>query len=251
MTVSPFWGVLMVGRIRQFAADGTLPKVVCRFCHSEISHGASKCVVCGSFQNWRRHLQFSSTVLSLLVALVSVTALATPLLINVLTVQDSEISARVIEAEVLLVNRSATLDMVGDSYVVDTLNVCMNVVIAFANIGEMAGMINAINLRIGESGFSVSNIWYETRRVLNIVLEAPDFGDILLENVQLQLMNPNYHGVLVSERLDLPQAVETQLRPMSVELEIVRHDLSNRTLPLEIDENRISRRPASEETTCS
>lgn len=125
MTVSPFWGVLMVGRIRQFAADGTLPKVVCRFCHSEISHGASKCVVCGSFQNWRRHLQFSSTVLSLLVALVSVTALATPLLINVLTVQDSEISARVIEAEVLLVNRSATLDMVGDSYVVDTLNVCM------------------------------------------------------------------------------------------------------------------------------
>lgn len=50
---------------------------VCFQCCNEIPANAKICTACSSFQNWRRHLNFSSTVLALLVALVSV---STPLL---------------------------------------------------------------------------------------------------------------------------------------------------------------------------
>ena len=55
---------------------------VCVHCRSAISPGAPRCATCGGYQNWRRHLALSSTVLSLLVALVSVTALAVPVVLD-------------------------------------------------------------------------------------------------------------------------------------------------------------------------
>lgn len=56
----------------------TTKLVPCRMCSTNIPDSAQKCVHCKSFQNWRRHLNFSSTVLSLLIALISVTATVGP-----------------------------------------------------------------------------------------------------------------------------------------------------------------------------
>lgn len=50
----------------------------CLVCKSAIEDGASKCVHCNSFQNWRRFLGMSGTILSLLVALISVSAVTIP-----------------------------------------------------------------------------------------------------------------------------------------------------------------------------
>jgi len=57
---------------------------VCVVCDVEIGRGAIKCPNCGTFQNWRRHLQFSTTVLSLLIALISVSALVLPTILDAL-----------------------------------------------------------------------------------------------------------------------------------------------------------------------
>jgi hypothetical protein len=51
----------------------------CRVCRKSIPVGALKCTECDSFQDWRRHLNLSSTVLSLLVALISVSTVAFPI----------------------------------------------------------------------------------------------------------------------------------------------------------------------------
>lgn len=55
----------------------------CVACDGEISSKALKCPRCGSFQNWRRLVTVNSTVLSLLIALLSVSALVGPTLRDV------------------------------------------------------------------------------------------------------------------------------------------------------------------------
>lgn len=45
----------------------------CRRCKAIISAGAKKCNECGEEQDWRRHFQFSSTILALLVAIFALT----------------------------------------------------------------------------------------------------------------------------------------------------------------------------------
>jgi len=51
----------------------------CKTCGEEIKITALKCIHCDSFQDWRSSLSFGSTVLSLLVALVSVLTFAAPI----------------------------------------------------------------------------------------------------------------------------------------------------------------------------
>jgi hypothetical protein len=52
----------------------------CKVCGEEIKLSAKKCIHCDTFQDWRSSLSFSTTVLSLLVALVSVLTAAIPVL---------------------------------------------------------------------------------------------------------------------------------------------------------------------------
>jgi len=63
----------------------------CRVCAEPIRRQANKCTHCGSFQNWRSVLPVSSTILSLLVALVSVTTTAVPILIHAATANRSDV----------------------------------------------------------------------------------------------------------------------------------------------------------------
>lgn len=63
----------------------------CSTCFEPIQPHARKCPICDSYQDWRRHLQIGSSVLALMVALVSVVALATPLLVQTFEEDKSEI----------------------------------------------------------------------------------------------------------------------------------------------------------------
>jgi predicted nucleic acid-binding Zn ribbon protein len=63
----------------------------CFLCRKEIPRGAKICTECNSYQDWRKHFGFSSTVLSLLVALVSVLTVAVPVIRNALTPDRSEV----------------------------------------------------------------------------------------------------------------------------------------------------------------
>lgn len=57
----------------------------CRSCQSAMPLAANKCVKCSSVQNWERYLGLSGSILGLLVALVSVSAFALPIVKNVLS----------------------------------------------------------------------------------------------------------------------------------------------------------------------
>lgn len=77
----------------------------CLVCGKDIEDSAIKCVHCDSFQNWRRFFGTSQQViLSLLVALISVTTVAVPILIEELTPQKSAISITYLSSEVHLVS---------------------------------------------------------------------------------------------------------------------------------------------------
>lgn len=52
----------------------------CRVCNERIEIGAKKCIHCSSFQDWRRYLNLSSTMLALIVALISVLSISIPIL---------------------------------------------------------------------------------------------------------------------------------------------------------------------------
>jgi hypothetical protein len=63
----------------------------CRICSEEIKRTAVKCIHCGSYQDWRAFLPFSATILSLLVALVSVSTAAIPIIFAALRPVNSDI----------------------------------------------------------------------------------------------------------------------------------------------------------------
>lgn len=64
----------------------------CLVCGEAIKLAAKKCIHCDSFQNWRDALPTSSTVLSLLVALVGICTAAIPVLKNALTPAKSDLT---------------------------------------------------------------------------------------------------------------------------------------------------------------
>lgn len=74
---------------------GPLPEGTkhCRVCAEPINKVAQKCIHCQSEQNrWRQRLGFSSTILSLLVALVAVLTAAVPVFKEALTPKNSSLS---------------------------------------------------------------------------------------------------------------------------------------------------------------
>lgn len=72
--------------------EGVSSKKLCRICCEPIAVGARKCIHCDSFQDWRGNLGVSATVLSLLVALVSVLTASAPILTKTLTPERSDVA---------------------------------------------------------------------------------------------------------------------------------------------------------------
>ena len=69
-------------------------KKPCRVCGEDINITARKCIHCNSFQDWRVYLGLSTSVLSLLVALVSVVALSTPIIKDAIQPKNSQVTLK-------------------------------------------------------------------------------------------------------------------------------------------------------------
>jgi hypothetical protein len=79
----------MTDAMLEASRSGTKP---CKVCGEQIKAAARKCIHCDSYQDWHADINFSSTFLSLLVALVSVVATATPVLQAAFTPKNSALS---------------------------------------------------------------------------------------------------------------------------------------------------------------
>ncbi|HEX8620951.1 MAG TPA: hypothetical protein VF718_03200 [Allosphingosinicella sp.] len=75
---------------------GTKP---CRACWHPMPKPANKCTKCGSVQDWQRYLNFSGTVLGLLVALISVLTFAIPIWTRVIVPKAPRPSAVLVEVD--------------------------------------------------------------------------------------------------------------------------------------------------------
>jgi hypothetical protein len=80
-----------VGNGPETTEPAARPEALCTTCFKPIDPRAKKCTGCDSYQDWRRHLSMSGSVLALLVALVSVIALATPMIQAALAPKDSKL----------------------------------------------------------------------------------------------------------------------------------------------------------------
>ncbi len=74
---------------QQDVADSN--SIFCKFCKRRLEAGAVICNCCGHFQNWRSYLNFSHSILALLIALISVSTIALPVLLKVFENEDSNI----------------------------------------------------------------------------------------------------------------------------------------------------------------
>lgn len=77
--------------------DKKMEKILCVVCMEPIHAGAKKCIKCESFQNWRRYINFSSTVLSLLVALATSLSLLLTIYWDRLSSRNSKMKFKVVQ----------------------------------------------------------------------------------------------------------------------------------------------------------
>jgi hypothetical protein len=120
---------------------------VCVVCKKPIPKGALKCTECSSFQGWRRHLEFSSLALSLLVALVSVSGIVVPALIKAIRPPSSDVRASLVSVERVEVRPQP-------SYAVGKLRYVLPVLILVTNPGERPALLKECNVRVQGAGQS-------------------------------------------------------------------------------------------------
>jgi hypothetical protein len=108
---------------------GPLPEGTksCRVCAEPINKAAQKCIHCQSEQSWvRQRLGLSSTVLSLLVALISVLTASVPILMESLATKNAKLSFTFLSAD--------------DQYIV----------VFVTNAGTRPGTISQVSVIVGE-----------------------------------------------------------------------------------------------------
>ena len=133
----------MVKPAGSMGPDGVIAPPTCIACKALLRFGAKKCPECGSFQGRRRHLRFGGTVLSLLVALVSVTALGIPIVVSVFTVVDSEIEVEVLDLT-LRVNQLGFGRRAGSER--EVIDAVIEIDVIYSNYGEVGGYVDRVRL---------------------------------------------------------------------------------------------------------
>lgn len=81
----------------------------CIACKLDIEEGATKCVHCETSQNWKRHLAFGNTALALLIALISVSAIAIPVIVDVFHTPSSKIRLTLLEIAPIAFHANETI----------------------------------------------------------------------------------------------------------------------------------------------
>lgn len=145
-------------------------------CRKEIPAGARICTECDCYQDWRRYFGLSSTILSLLVALVSVLTVAVPVIKNALTPERSAVHCN------LVVWNENTGE----------------VVVAVSNKGTRAAVVRTLSLEPKTPGAAKSTVEFQ-----------PDFSEPVLEPGTYKTLS--FHGVIGSVRVTNLEPV-TRLR---------------------------------------
>src|SRR5882724_7238207 len=146
---------------------------LCILCREQIPSGAKICTKCDSYQDWRRYFGVSSTVLSLLVALVSVLTVAVPVVRNALTPDRSDVRCSVLEWS------------------------AGGVTLVVSNRGVRPAILKNLRLKPVTS----------TGRETNIIFAA-DFADPLLEPGKFRTVR--FHRVIGSVQADLDPVAKLQ-----------------------------------------
>ena len=76
----------------------------CSTCDENISVNANKCIHCGSYQDWRKRLNFSSNILSLLVALTAVLGVTIPIIVETFETKETVIVGTLSSREITPIN---------------------------------------------------------------------------------------------------------------------------------------------------
>jgi hypothetical protein len=124
-----------------------MPKL-CIACKNEIHKDAVKCKECGGYQNWRRYLDFSNTVLALMLALLSVSTVAVPVFVKAFHKGRSDVTLLLREAAI---TSFVSVPLVGsDGVSVDSLGLKMTCLVT--NSGEKSGFIEAASFKMTKGG---------------------------------------------------------------------------------------------------
>jgi hypothetical protein len=118
----------------------------CIDCSSEIPDDARKCVHCGALQTWLRHIGFSSTVLSLLVALVSVAGLAIPPIVDAFTPLESRLSSQVLSVGAIRADYDARMASGNSSWGYVGLRYCVTFTVLVHNSGNAPGVLKTAQI---------------------------------------------------------------------------------------------------------
>jgi hypothetical protein len=137
----------------------------CRECRSELVEDAVKCKECDAFQDWRRHLTFSATVLALLVALVSVLTVAIPILVKAFQSPKSDLVVTPISLTSKNVTQKEALQLRGEGGLPEgELNINASGVfleLIVTNKGERAGAITGAEVQVhNPKGFVEGDRWF-------------------------------------------------------------------------------------------
>jgi hypothetical protein len=136
--------------------DNTTQPTQCRICKSEMNQGAVFCLHCKSYQNWRRYLNLSSSVLALLVALVSVLSATLPQIIQSLEQQNSILQCSLVESDnaafiVLVVNQGNRRAVISKTTLLLDTNEAFRLAINDSSRIVAAGEVRDLVIRANES----------------------------------------------------------------------------------------------------
>jgi hypothetical protein len=188
---------------------------ICAECGKPIPAAARKCTECDTFQDWRRFLFFSSSVLSLLVALCSVLGLSIPAIIASVKDQDAKMHAAIIA------HRGGFLNFEGWPKPKKSLIVDLFV----TNTGNRPGMIKAIGIRF--EGESVPD--YNS-----VIFEKENEGKKVSVAWTTAIVEPGKSRVLeVSHPTDLQ---DDRMGKFWLRIEYLRFDLKRKTIELSSDD---------------
>lgn len=155
--------------------------IACRVCKEAIKKGATKCIHCESYQGLSRYFSFSAVVLSLLIALISVTSATIPQLVLLLTPQ-----ARPNVSFLRISN--------------------YEIHVAATNRGKHPAVFKNAVLQIISAGAETKNIYLDMRE-MNIYLPPDKWVEIRLYSddgaLNLLKVNDNSTCILVSVIIDV------------------------------------------------
>ena len=136
----------------------------CVECHSEIPIDAKKCKECSAYQDKRKYLQFSSTILSLLIALISVTSIAIPPIIKAVESLKSDIVVTPISLLHRNMTQNTALELRGEGGLIskdeniNATGIFLQVVVT--NKGKRSGVLSLIEVQLKDvPGYSKGNRW--------------------------------------------------------------------------------------------